>query len=131
MTVQNAIAIAGGFGPRGYKDSVDLTRIVGGELLTTSVPLSFPGPARRYDYGAGTVLLVNGSFRMSRVDSHQENFRGDELQMLVPAASGANRLLRPRSRPRKMRPTAASFGRAGNSSRLRAECGLECSDGGA
>jgi polysaccharide export outer membrane protein len=41
-TVQNAIAIAGGFGPRGYKDTVDLTRIVGGEPLTTSVPLSFP-----------------------------------------------------------------------------------------
>ena len=41
-TVQNAIAIAGGFGPRGYKESVDLTRIVGGQLLTTSVPLSFP-----------------------------------------------------------------------------------------
>jgi polysaccharide biosynthesis/export protein len=41
-TVQNAIAIAGGFGPRGYKDSVDLTRIIGGALLTASVPLSFP-----------------------------------------------------------------------------------------
>ena len=41
-TVQNAVAIAGGFGPRGYKDGVDLTRIVGGQLLTTSVPLSFP-----------------------------------------------------------------------------------------
>jgi len=41
-TVQNAIAIAGGFGPRGYKENVDLSRIVGGELLTTSVPLSFP-----------------------------------------------------------------------------------------
>ena len=41
-TVQDAIAIAGGFGPRGYKDSVDLTRIIGGALLTTSVPLSFP-----------------------------------------------------------------------------------------
>src|SRR5277367_4109304 len=41
-TVQNAIAIAGGFGPRGYKDSVDVTRMVGGEPLTTSLPLSFP-----------------------------------------------------------------------------------------
>jgi polysaccharide export outer membrane protein len=41
-TVENAIAIAGGFGPHGYKDSVDLTRTMGGALLTASVPLSFP-----------------------------------------------------------------------------------------
>jgi polysaccharide export outer membrane protein len=41
-TVQNAIAIAGGFGPRGYKESVDISRIVGGQLLTSSVPLTFP-----------------------------------------------------------------------------------------
>ena len=41
-TVQNAIASAGGFGPRGYKDSVGLTRIMGGALLTAAVPLSFP-----------------------------------------------------------------------------------------
>ncbi len=42
MTVQNAVAIAGGFGPRGQKDCVDLTRIVGDQAMTASVPLSFP-----------------------------------------------------------------------------------------
>jgi polysaccharide export outer membrane protein len=42
MTVQNAIAIAGGFTPRGYQDCVDLTRIIGGRPVTASVPLTFP-----------------------------------------------------------------------------------------
>jgi polysaccharide export outer membrane protein len=42
MTVQTAIAVAGGFGPRGAQDSVDLTRIVDGRAMTASVPLIFP-----------------------------------------------------------------------------------------
>jgi len=41
MTVQNAVAIAGGFGPRGAQDSVDLTRIVDGRPMTATVPLTF------------------------------------------------------------------------------------------
>jgi polysaccharide export outer membrane protein len=42
MTVQNAVAVAGGFGPRGYQENVDLTRVVNGRPMTASVPLSFP-----------------------------------------------------------------------------------------
>jgi polysaccharide export outer membrane protein len=42
MTVQNAVAVAGGFTPRGAQDSVDLTRIVDGRPITASVPLAFP-----------------------------------------------------------------------------------------
>ena len=42
MTVQNAIAVAGGFTPRAVQDSVDITRIVGGTLATFSEPLAFP-----------------------------------------------------------------------------------------
>lgn len=42
MTAQNAIAIAGGFTPRGAQDSVEITRNVDGRPLTVSVPLSFP-----------------------------------------------------------------------------------------
>ena len=42
MTVQNAIAIAGGFTPRGAQDHVELTRIVDGRSMTSTVPLSFP-----------------------------------------------------------------------------------------
>ena len=41
MTVQNAVAVAGGFTPRGAQDSVDLTRIVDGRPITASVPLTF------------------------------------------------------------------------------------------
>jgi polysaccharide export outer membrane protein len=41
MTVQNAIAVAGGFTPRGAQDCVDLTRIVNGRPVTASVPLTF------------------------------------------------------------------------------------------
>ena len=42
MTVQNAIAVAGGFTPRGAQDAVDITRIIDGRPVTASVPLSFP-----------------------------------------------------------------------------------------
>jgi len=42
MTVQNAIAVAGGFTPRGAKDYVDITRVIGGRPVTASVPLTFP-----------------------------------------------------------------------------------------
>jgi polysaccharide biosynthesis/export protein len=42
MTVQNAIAVAGGFTPRAVQDSVVITRIVGGTLATFSEPLAFP-----------------------------------------------------------------------------------------
>ena len=41
MTAQNAIAVAGGFTPRGAEDSVDLTRMIDGRPVTASVPLSF------------------------------------------------------------------------------------------
>jgi polysaccharide export outer membrane protein len=42
MTVQNAIAVAGGFTPRAVQDSVDITRIVSGSPTTFSEPLAFP-----------------------------------------------------------------------------------------
>ena len=42
LTVQNAIAVAGGFGPHAAQDSVDLTRVVDGKPMTASVPLTFP-----------------------------------------------------------------------------------------
>jgi polysaccharide biosynthesis/export protein len=42
MTVQNAIAVAGGFTPRALEDSVDITRIVDRRSVTFQEPLSFP-----------------------------------------------------------------------------------------
>ena len=39
MTVRTAIAIAGGFGPRGYQGAVDLTRVIDGVPVTGRVPL--------------------------------------------------------------------------------------------
>jgi polysaccharide export outer membrane protein len=42
MTVQNAIAVAGGYTPRGYQDDVDITRIVNGRPVTFAAPLAFP-----------------------------------------------------------------------------------------
>ena len=40
MTVQNALAVSGGFGPRAQRDWVDLTRIVNGEPITGAVPIT-------------------------------------------------------------------------------------------
>jgi polysaccharide export outer membrane protein len=42
MTAENAIAIAGGFGPRARKDRIELTRNYGGQQIRTSVPLNYP-----------------------------------------------------------------------------------------
>jgi polysaccharide export outer membrane protein len=39
MTVRTAVAIAGGFNPRGYQGGVDLTRVISGEPITGRVPL--------------------------------------------------------------------------------------------
>ena len=42
MTVEKAVAIAGGFAPRAYKDKVELTRTAPGEQMKGDVPLSYP-----------------------------------------------------------------------------------------
>ncbi|RLQ87325.1 polysaccharide biosynthesis/export family protein [Notoacmeibacter ruber] len=42
MTVQKAIAASGGFSPRAYQGSVDITRSVNGEIMTGRVPISDP-----------------------------------------------------------------------------------------
>ncbi len=42
MTVQNAIAIAGGFSPRAEQESADITRHINGEIITGRVPISDP-----------------------------------------------------------------------------------------
>jgi polysaccharide export outer membrane protein len=42
MTVQNAVAVAGGYTPRGYQNDVDITRIVNGRPTTFAAPLNFP-----------------------------------------------------------------------------------------
>ena len=42
MTVQNAIAIAGGYTPRAYQGDVDITRQINGEVMTGRVLISDP-----------------------------------------------------------------------------------------
>ena len=42
MTVEKAIAIAGGFAPRAYKSTVELTRSAPGEQTKSDVPLNYP-----------------------------------------------------------------------------------------
>ncbi|PTM98846.1 polysaccharide biosynthesis/export family protein [Mycoplana dimorpha] len=42
MTVQNAIAVAGGFSPRANQANVDVTRKINGEIITGRVPISDP-----------------------------------------------------------------------------------------
>ena len=42
MTVQTAVAIAGGFTPRGRRDSAELTRQIDGQLVTATVPITYP-----------------------------------------------------------------------------------------
>jgi polysaccharide biosynthesis/export protein len=42
MTVETAVAIAGGFGPRAFRRTVTVTRLVHGEQVRMKVPTSFP-----------------------------------------------------------------------------------------
>jgi polysaccharide export outer membrane protein len=42
MTVQNALAVAGGFAPRAQRNWVELTRIINGEPVSGAVPISHP-----------------------------------------------------------------------------------------
>jgi len=41
MTVQTAVAIAGGFGPRGQRNFAELTRAIDGQLVTATVPITY------------------------------------------------------------------------------------------
>lgn len=41
MTVQTAVAIAGGFTPRGQRNSAEVTRLVEGQLITATVPITY------------------------------------------------------------------------------------------
>ncbi len=42
MTARTAVAIAGGFSPRGYQGGVDITRMIDGYFVTGRVPLDTP-----------------------------------------------------------------------------------------
>ncbi len=42
MTVQNAVAIAGGFAPRANRGYAEITRIINGRVITAAVPLTMP-----------------------------------------------------------------------------------------
>ena len=42
MTAQTAVAVAGGFTPRAYKQTVDLTRVIDGRPVTGPVPITQP-----------------------------------------------------------------------------------------
>ena len=42
MTVENAVAVAGGFTPRAYKGSADLTRVINGVPVVATVPITQP-----------------------------------------------------------------------------------------
>ncbi|MGX5733176.1 polysaccharide biosynthesis/export family protein [Bosea thiooxidans] len=42
MTVQTAVAIAGGFSPRGQRNSADITRQIDGQTVTATVPITYP-----------------------------------------------------------------------------------------
>jgi polysaccharide biosynthesis/export protein len=42
MTVETAVAIAGGFGPRAFRKTVTVTRLINGQRVRFTVPASYP-----------------------------------------------------------------------------------------
>lgn len=55
MTAETAVAIAGGFTPRAYKDAVDLTRVINGVQITGQVPI-------RHSVEPGDTIMVRERF---------------------------------------------------------------------
>ena len=58
LTVQKAIAIAGGFSPRANQGNVDITRDINGKVMTGRVLHIRPAAARRHDLRARTPVLI-------------------------------------------------------------------------
>jgi polysaccharide export outer membrane protein len=56
MTVENAVAIAGGFTPRANRHQVELHRLIHGQVMRATVPLDYWAP-RRHDSGLRTLAL--------------------------------------------------------------------------
>jgi polysaccharide export outer membrane protein len=42
MTIQNAVAVAGGFSPRAFQGNTDVTRKINGHVMTGRVGISDP-----------------------------------------------------------------------------------------
>jgi polysaccharide export outer membrane protein len=42
MTVETAVAIAGGFSPRAQKSSAEISRVVNGQVVRATVPMNYP-----------------------------------------------------------------------------------------
>ena len=59
MTVETAVAIAGGFAPRAFRQTVIVTRFVNGEQLRMTVPFNCPAASGRHGECAGAVVLTD------------------------------------------------------------------------
>jgi SLBB domain-containing protein len=60
MTAETAIAIAGGFSPRGDRRKVQLSRNGSGQPIRGDVPLSLSAAPGRHHPGQGAVVLEHG-----------------------------------------------------------------------
>ena len=58
MSVETAVAIAGGFTPRAFRKTVMLNRTLNGRQVRISVPVTVPAASRRHDHRARTVVLI-------------------------------------------------------------------------
>ena len=76
MTVETAVAIAGGFTPRGYKKYVVISRNYGGQAYRFSTPDHRADPARRHHKGGGTLVLTTDGKRTQTTDDRRQKNSG-------------------------------------------------------
>ena len=58
MTVETAVAIAGGFGPRGFRKTMIISRNLPGGHGALRSAEHLPDPSRRYGRRPGTLVLT-------------------------------------------------------------------------
>ena len=57
LTVESAVAIAGGFSPRALKTGASVARIIDGQHRPRARAALLSAPARRHDHHRGTLVL--------------------------------------------------------------------------
>ena len=68
MTVETAVAIAGGFGPRALHNPVIVSRNVNGQVFRFEAPITAQIRPGRHRPGAGTLVLTGFSNQGSAID---------------------------------------------------------------
>ena len=88
MTVETAVAIAGGFSPRAYRRTVTVSRVINGRQVRMTVPVTFPlRPGDTVNVGA---LVLTGNVRHRTTGRNADTFPSPVVRPQSSATSHAS-----------------------------------------